>query len=379
MNSIMKISWITPTNFVDVDLPIIVELQKECEIYWQVVSFGAVDNDMKHYIEPKLKGTNNTIVEYVEIPFRFYDLRTMRIFCKVLKKAKAYGPDLYYTSLQAAPFGPFIYRIYLPLDKTVAACHNVSTPKGANQETYARIFTHLHLQMFHNIQVFSESQRDILYKKFPKKNVLLAPLAIKDYGEPTIQERNFDKSRVVFLFFGMILSYKRVDLLIDAAQSLYEKGYRNFVVRIAGKCKDWASYDSKIHYPEIFDLQIEHIPNEAVADLFATSDYFVMPYQDIAQSGAITVAFRYNIPIILSNLPQFKPFVQDGVNGVYFEKGDVKDLERKMGYVISSGEQLNDQLKKGLETFVDNNYSTPVIASNYYIYFKRVLTNTKHK
>lgn len=373
----MKISWITPTNFVDVDLPIIVELQKNCEIYWQVVSFGSVGDDMKHYIEPKLKRSCNTIVEYVEIPHRFYDLRTMRVFCKVLKKAKAYRPDIYYTSLQAAPFGPLIYRLYLPLDKTVAACHNVSTPKGANQETYARIFTHLHLQMFHNIQVFSESQRDILYKKFPKKNVLLAPLAIKDYGEPAIQEKRFDENGVVFLFFGMILSYKRVDLLIDAAQSLYEKGNRNFVVRIAGKCKDWASYNSKIHYPELFDLQIEHIPNEAVADLFATSDYFVMPYQDIAQSGAITVAFRYNIPIILSDLPQFKPFVQDGVNGVYFEKGSVIDLETKMEYVINGGEQLNVELKKGLATFVEKNYSTPAISSNYYSYFKSILVNTK--
>ncbi len=372
----MKISWITPSNFVDVDLPIIAELAKEIDIYWQVTAEGKINADMRNYIEPKFAGLNNIKIEYVEIPYRFFDLRTMRIYCKVFKKAKAYKPDLYYTSLQAAPFGPLIYRLYLPLKKTVAACHNVSTPKGANQETYARIFTHLHLQMFKNIQVFSESQGEILYKKFPKKNVLLAPLAIKDYGEPTIGIKPFDEKNVVFLFFGMIMGYKRLDLLIEAAQTLYEKGYKNFKVRIAGKCKNWPVYAEKIKYPELFELNIGHIPNDAVANLFATCDYFVMPYQDIAQSGAITVAYRYNLPIIMSNLPQFRPFGIDGQTGLVFESQNAEDLEEKMKKVIDGEKEMNSKLKEGLAAFVEERYSTRSIASKYMVFFEQLLKST---
>lgn len=113
----MKISWLTPSNFVDVDLPIIAELAKEVEIYWQVTAEGKINADMRNYIEPKFAGLKNIKIEYVEIPYRFFDLRTMCIYCRVFKKAKAYKPDLYYTSLQAAPFGPLIYRLYLPLKK----------------------------------------------------------------------------------------------------------------------------------------------------------------------------------------------------------------------------------------------------------------------
>lgn len=371
----IKISWITPSNFVDVDLPIIAELAKEIDIYWQVTAEGMINADMRNYIEPKLEGTKIKI-EYVEIPYRFFDLRTMHIYCKVLKKAKAFKPDLYYTSLQAAPFGPLIYRAYLPLKKTVAACHNVSTPKGANQETYARIFTYLHLQMFKNIQVFSESQGEILYKKFPKKNVLLAPLAIKDYGEPTIGIKPFNEKKVVFLFFGMIMGYKRLDLLIEAAQTLYEKGYKNFKVRIAGKCKNWPVYAEKIKYPELFELNIGHIPNDAVANLFATCDYFVMPYQDIAQSGAITVAYRYNLPIIMSNLPQFKPFGIDGQTGLVFESQNAEDLKEKMKKVIDGEKEMNSKLKEGLAAFVEERYSTRSIASKYIVFFEQLLKST---
>lgn len=372
-----SISWITPVNFVDVDLPIIAELQKGMSIYWQVVALSKVDSDLKNYIEPKLKGSKNVRVEYVEIPYRFFDLKTMRIYCKVLKRARAYKPDLYYTSLQAAPFGPLIYRLYWPLNKTVAACHNVSTPKGANQETYSRFFTKLHLKTFDNIQVFSESQKEILYERFPKKNVLLAPLAIKDYGEPNVKRKEFDESNVIFLFFGKILSYKRVDLLIEAAQALYEKGRRDFKVKIAGGCKDWSVYENKIKYPDLFDIRIAHIPNDDIADLFATSDYFVMPYQDIAQSGAITVAYRYNLPIILSDLPQFKPYVNDGETGYFFECMNVHSLEDKIEHVLEGGKALYARLKEGLENFVDKNYSTSAIASMYEDFFVKLLKTIK--
>lgn len=369
----MKISWITPSNFVDVDLPIIEELQNSNTIYWQVVSFSKVSDDLRNYIEPKIKDRSTTKLEYVEIPYRFYDLRTMNMFCRVLKKAKSYKPDLYYTSLQAAPFGPLIYRLYLPLRKTIAACHNVSTPKGANQETYARIFTYLHLQMFKNIQVFSDSQREILNHKFPNKNVLLTPLALKDYGEPKLKERAFDEKEAIFLFFGMILSYKRLDLLIDAAQNLYEKGHRNFKVKIAGKCKNWSFYSEKIKYPNLFETKIGYVPNEDIADLFASSDYFVMPYQDIAQSGAITVSFRYNVPVIISNIPQFLPFYIDGETGLAFESKNVDDLMDKMLCAIEGGRELNHKLKDGLHCFVEERYSTQSIANMYQTYFDKLL------
>lgn len=369
----LKIAWITPSHFIDVDLPIVVELQKEMQIYWLVVSLGKITDDTRNYIEPCLKGAKNIKVEYDEILYRFYDFRTMLAYCSVVKKTKAFKPDLYYTSLQAAPFGPLIYRMFLPIKETVAACHNVSTPKGANQETYARIFTDLHLRTFENIQVFSESQRDVLLKKYPKKNVLLAPLAIKDYGDPRMQNRTFDENNVVFLFFGKILGYKRVDLLIEAAQNLYEFGYHNFKIKIAGGCKNWTEYQMQIKYPELFVNKIEHIPNDAVADLFFTSDYFVMPYQDIAQSGAITVAYRYNLPIILSDLPQFRPFGDNGVTGFFFENMNVKDLEEKMIRVIEGGKPLHDYLCQGLEKFVNERYSTPAIAKEYKDYFKRLI------
>ena len=373
----MLVSWITPSSFVDVDLPIINELQKQVKIYWQIVIGSSLTNDMKDYIESHLDKTDNLTLEYVKIPYRVYDLRTFGVYVRILKNAKKVSPDLYYTSMGTAPFGHWIYKLLLPIDKVVAACHNVSTPKGANHEKYNRFFTNLYLRTFKNIQVFSESQRDVLLAKFSSKNVLLAPLALKDYGEPNAPAKKFDEAQIVFLFFGIIMPYKRLDLLIGAAQNLFERGVRNFKVKIAGNCKNWEDYARLIKYPELFDLRIERIPNGDVANLFATSDYFVMPYQDIAQSGAITVAYRYSLPIILSNLPQFQPFAENGKTGFFFQKENMEDLEKKMIQVIEGGKPLYETLKKGLNEFVEEHYSTPAIANKYKAFFYERLRHSE--
>lgn len=364
-----RISWITPSSFVDVDLPVIAELQRRVKIYWQIIVFGKVNDDLKNLIESQLCRNEKITYQYIEIPYRVFDPRTLGFYCSTLKKAKLFNPDLLYTSLDTAPFGPMIYKFYFPIKKCIIACHNVTTPKGANQEKYSRFYNNWNLRTFTNIQVFSESQYDVLNGIYHNKKVLLAPLAIKDYGEPTKEKKSFDKGQMVFLFFGIISPYKRLDLLIQAAQNLYNRGYKDFKVKIAGSCKAWSEYESMITIPELFDTRIERIPNNEVADLFAQSDYFVMPYQDIAQSGAITVAYRYNLPIILSDLPQFKPYGIDGETGFFFESSNVSDLEEKMIKAIEGGKALHDELSKGLASFVQERYSTPAIAKKYLDFF----------
>ena len=368
----MKIAWVTPQSFVDVDLPIIAELQKTAEIYWQIL-VGRLTDDMRLYVKSQLDGNSNLKYEFVETKYRVYDIRTLFLYIKVLKKAKAYKADVYYTSLQTAPFGPMVYKCCWPMKNTVTACHNVSTPKGANREHYARFYTNLTLRAFNNIQVFSESQQEVLKQRFPNKNVLLAPLAIKDYGEPSSPRREFKDKEIVFLFFGIISPYKRLDLLIEAAQEIYERGFRNFKVKIRGKCKNWPQYESLIKYQHLFDCRIEFIPNADVADIFAECDYFVMPYQDIAQSGAITVAFRYDLPVILSDLSQFRPYGDEGKTGFFFKSGDAHDLGEKMITVLKGGGRLHEELRRGLSDFVKERYSTPAIARRYMNYFEGLL------
>ena len=106
--------------------------------------------------------------------------------------------------------------------------------------------------------------------------------------------------------FGTINYAKNIDLLIDAACVLYDKGYRNFRVSINGMCKDWSFYQTKNKISRAFDIDIRSIDNSEIANLFASADYFVQPYRVVSQSGPTKIAFNYNLPIIALNLRFFR-------------------------------------------------------------------------
>lgn len=188
-----------------------------------------------------------------------------------------------------------------------------------------------------------------------------------------LSPRKKNDNIIRFLVFGNIVKYKRIDLLLKAANILHERGVKGFEIRIAGNCKEWnEQYAPIIKYPELFDLQIKRIPNEDVANLFADSDYFVMPYQDIAQSGAITVAFRYNLPVICSDIEQFKEFIIDGETGFTFKNKNEFNLADKMEWIIKNHSSIYDTIKYKQQLFVAKNLSIKTIVNKYILYINKL-------
>ena len=368
-----RIVWITPECYLDVDLPIIAELTKKYIIYWQIILDYNHLIDYNKFVLNKLRNCTNVTITFERQKYRLRDLRNISFYISIIRKAKSFNPNLYYISFYAQPYGLLLYKLLLPLRKCIVACHNVTTPEGASGGRFVKYYTHYWLKTFENIQVFSKGQQVVLESMHKNKKILMAPLAIKDYGDA----RKICNKQVLpfvrFLFFGNILNYKRVDLLIEAAHILHNRGINGFKIRIAGNCKEWGdNYANLIKRSEYFELIIKRIPNEDVADLFADSHYFVMPYQDIAQSGAITVAFRYNLPVIASDIPQFKEFVTDGKDGIFFRSKNAEDLANKMEYVLKNHETQYSQLCKNQHNFVKNNLSLSSIVKRYCDYIEQL-------
>ena len=366
-----KISWITADYFLDVDLPIIAKLKAYYEIYWQIVIPYKSSIDYEKYVSLLIPEVGpNLTVRYSYEPCRHRNPRLLFTTRNMVKRSKSFKPDIYYISGFFAPWGLPLFNRMLPKERVVMACHNVSTPKGAVGSKMAEWNINYVLRHFTNLQVFSKGQHRVLDTLCSGKNVLEAPLALKDYGSPTASAVEKEEGLIRFLNFGIIRDYKRVDLLIEAGCKLYESGYRNFRVLIAGGCGDWDTrYAPMIKYPEVFELDIRRIPNEEVANLFARSDYFVMPYQDIAQSGAITVAFQYNLPTIVSDIPPFREFVEDGKTGIVFKSEDASALAEKMQYVMDHHASIYATLKQNQAEFVRRELSLDSIVSKYKAYF----------
>ena len=170
------------------------------------------------------------------------------------------------------------------------------------------------------------------------------------------------------MFFGNIVEYKRVDLLLQAMHILKEKGLTDFQVKVSGYCRPekWeGAYCELCKGLDNVELDIRRIPNEEIPNLFESSHFFVMPYQDIAQSGAMAVALRYNIPIIASELDTFKEFMDGKDDGYFFEPGDSESLAETMLKAMREYEGRYGMMRKRQAERVKEKLSAEAILAKY--------------
>ena len=81
------------------------------------------------------------------------------------------------------------------------------------------------IRSFKNIQVFSRSQEVILKEKVHGKNILMAHLALKDYGESTIEVNKKEERTFRFLFFGNIVTCDN-DISFRKHQTIHHSAIR---------------------------------------------------------------------------------------------------------------------------------------------------------
>lgn len=356
-----RICWVTATYFLDVDLPVVPRLAKDFNIDWHIVTTsGAAESDAA-YIRSQAPECR---FEILTDDTPFYS-RSHYDFCKkLIMTLKAGSYDWYYFDISDFLYLFPLIRRHLPVDRITIATHNVSVPKGARLAPLAKISMRYILSHFKNFQVFSKNQLEVLKSKNPKADVFYCPLMLKDYGG---RGNHIDSDITRFLFFGNIVRYKRLDLLLEAVKILEEKGVTDFRVDICGYCRpaDWDSLYAKNAGSDRIHTDIRRIPNELVPDLFANADFFVMPYQDIAQSGAMTVAFNYNVPIIASRLDTFREFLTDNEDGFFFTPGDAADLAETMLRAIRLPEEENTRLRANQQRMIDEVLSTEAITRRY--------------
>lgn len=357
-----RICWITSTYFLDVDIPVVPKLKEDYDIDWVIITNSSLyESDIKVVSSLSIRDFRIEVIDGL-----FFSPKVMISYKHLLKEAAKEDYDMYYFDISGMPYFHILAKHYLPVDKCVIAAHNVTTPKGARYYHLAKPYMEYVVRNFKKFQVFSRNQYEVLKTKNTKADILYAPLCLKDYGKPTIVK---PEGPVTFLFFGNIVQYKRLDILLEAVKKLFNKGIVDFRVNICGYCKE--SLWNEKYQPlldglhDIVKTDIRRIPNEHIPNYFEASHYFVMPYQDIAQSGAMTVAFCYNLPVIASELDTFKEFLNDRKDGYFFESGNAESLARQMEFLINNHQNVYCNLRIEQQAMIAKNLSTEAIVAKY--------------
>jgi glycosyltransferase involved in cell wall biosynthesis len=84
------------------------------------------------------------------------------------------------------------------------------------------------------------------------------------------------------------------------------------------------------------------------------------------------IAFRYNLPDIVSNLPGLLCELKEDVNGYSFKCNDVHDLARVMERCINQTEEEYNGLLQRMRDYTDRTYSEEVIVKQYCNMFDQI-------
>jgi glycosyltransferase involved in cell wall biosynthesis len=354
-----RLCWITPDYFLFVDAPIIPRLIEHYDIDWIIINAHA---DSSHRLTDGLLDGTAGVPKSVDLWYRQRDPRLVGQYIALCSEIRAAKYDLVYTSFHGLPYFLPILAARVDANKIIYAVHNASTPKGASNEWAMTLYHRYVFRTLRRFHVFSEYQLKAIASLAPGAKHYCVPFPLVDYGPSTTCP---PEEPIRFLFFGHIKRYKRLDILIKAFKRLRAAGTVPIELYIAGGCDDWGTYQDMIGSDPSIVARVELIPATDIPNLVGSCHYVVLPYQDIAQSAVLTLAFQYGKPVVVSDIEGFRQSVVEGTTGFFFESESVDHLSAVMGDVIAKHRSRYAGMKDSIRQVVAREYSLDAIVTKY--------------
>lgn len=149
---------------------------------------------------------------------------------------------------------------------------------------------------------------------------------------------DFEIKKNSILFFGNIAPWKGIDTLIKAAIIAIDKIGPNFNLVIAGK--PYPGFEGMQFFENIHKLDNRciklinrYITSSEIPVLVGKSSFLVLPYDNQFQyssSGVIPLSYTFSKPVIVSNVPSLREYVENGKTGLVFDVNDSEQLANCM-------------------------------------------------
>lgn len=356
-----KILWFTADCFIDVDRQLVPYLRKnsDFEIRWVVVQSATGAKVPEH-----------ADYEIWKMHHRGKDPRTFFELEKYFKKAGISQYNLVYSDALGFYYYPALLHC-IGTTPLIHAAHNVNPYPVWPWDLKLQV--KYIFQKVKNFQMFSKHTARWFAAHYPQKDYFYAPMVIKDFGPVRTNNYTVDESKVNLLFFGNVVANKRLDLLIQAVKELPQDVQEHVHLNICGNCR----MNKKAFLQQIGDCKsistyFKRIPDEEIPELFTKHQFFMLPYQDVAQSGPHMIAYNYNLPVIASDIDGFAERVEDGENGFLFRVNDKESLKAAITKAAMMSTADYQKMKDNLKIYVAENNSLETVSKKYIEYFHQL-------
>ncbi len=148
-----------------------------------------------------------------------------------------------------------------------------------------------------------------------------------------------DPNHIRFSFIGYFGKHKGIDIIINALQYLENK--QKLTINLIGDGNLFTHHNNEINGKKLNDIVKFWGRIKNIEEAYAQTDVFILPsIWPENHPVSITEAMSAKIPVIASDIGGIPELVEHGKTGFLFEKGDARDLAKKMNEFIKSPEKI---------------------------------------
>lgn len=174
----------------------------------------------------------------------------------------------------------------------------------------------------------------------------------------------------IFLMFGRLLVQKGYDLFLQAAEFFQTQSTPNAAFWILG-IQDTSRQASAQLFEQIQDCHARQIirylpPTDDVVAILRQVDIVVLPsgYNE-GVPASLLEAMACGKPIITTNWKGCKDAVDDGVNGMLIEKGNLESLKKAIEFFLKAEPEILDAMGNASRQKVEQEFDEYMIISKY--------------
>jgi len=259
-------------------------------------------------------------------------------FRRAAQTISKFGPDIVVFQWWHPFFAPAYVAIVFWLqrmtrgigERTVFVCHNVLPHESSPLD---RLLIRTAFRSQRSFVVHSLEDRDNLLAIRSDALVEVNPLPTFDmfkrggYTRSSARE-SLGVGGAVVLFFGLVRSYKGLDVLLEAfARSIRRIPATLLVVGEFYERKErYAARIEELGIGKSVIIIDRYVPDEEVEKYFMACDVVALPYLSATQSAIVQVAYSFDLPVIVTSVGGLPEVVENGSTGYVVPPNDAEAL-----------------------------------------------------
>lgn len=263
--------------------------------------------------------------------------------------------------------------------KTLLTVHNVNARERDSGDTwYNRQTLKIQYRLVDHLFVHTERMKREIVTQFdvPGAKISVIPFGINNAVPHTDMSSGEARKRLgipskdhTMLFYGNIAPYKGLEYLIEAFRLVMARAGAYRLI-IAGNPKNYANYwasiqDALLRHPNLDRIlrKIEFIPDAETEVYFKATDVVVLPYRHIFQSGVLSLAYSFGLPVIATDVGALREDIIEGKTGFVCSPEDPNHLAKVIeNYFASDLYHSLESRRQEIQEYARQRYSWEIVS-----------------